>query len=148
MGERTGVGLVEVAILEALDSIGARLGRRYVKSSRVLDAVDQNFGLAPGYGYEILVDLVQPWKMPVLLVDGQGNFGSHGNDPPANFRYTEARLSSAGQAGHLSLAAECPQGRRRRLMETRCHGQSWPGAGQVSVGRTAPDAGDLPALRG
>ncbi len=103
MGERGGVGLVEVAILEALDGLGARAGQAYVKSSRVLASVDQSVGLAPGYGYEILTDLVLPWRMPVLLADGHGNFGGRGNDPPANARYTEVRLSRAGE---VVLAAE------------------------------------------
>ncbi len=51
----------------------------------------------------MLVDLAQPWKPPIPLVEGQGNFGSRGNDPPASPYYTEARLSPAGQ---VALAAE------------------------------------------
>jgi AraC-like DNA-binding protein len=52
---------------------------------------------APWYAYPVLVDLAQPWKMPVTLVDGQGNFGSRGNDPAASRRYTESRLTEAGR---------------------------------------------------
>jgi hypothetical protein len=52
MGERSGVGLVECAILEALDSLGARPGRGYRTNARVLSAVDDRIGLAPGYAYE------------------------------------------------------------------------------------------------
>jgi DNA gyrase/topoisomerase IV subunit A len=103
VGTRAGVGVAEMAVLEALDTLGARPGRRYVQSARVLAVVEDSIGLAPGYGYDILVDLALPWKMPVPLVDGKGNFGSRGHDPPANARYTEARLSHAGQA---VLAAE------------------------------------------
>ena len=69
----------------------------------MLDAVQERIGLAPGYAYEVLLDLARPWQMPVLLVDGQGNFGTRGNDPAANYRYTEAGLSRAGE---LVLAAE------------------------------------------
>ncbi|MGD0602049.1 MAG: DNA gyrase subunit A [Streptosporangiaceae bacterium] len=65
--------------------------------------MEERIGLAPGYAYEVLVDLARPWTMPVNLVQGQGNFGSRGNDPPANFRYTEARVTRAGRA---ALAAE------------------------------------------
>ncbi|MDX6393730.1 MAG: gyrase subunit [Streptosporangiaceae bacterium] len=101
MGERSGVGLVECAILEALDSPGGR--PRYRRSSRVLATVENRIGLAPGYAYEVLLDLARPWTMPLSLVSGQGNFGSRGNDPAANYRYTEARLSRAGQ---VALAAE------------------------------------------
>src|ERR1700727_1742158 len=96
MGDRSGVGLVERTILEALDSLGARPGR-HRRSAQVLDAVEERIGLAPGYAYEVLLDLARPWTMPLLLVDGQGNFGTRGNDPAANYRYTEAGLSRAGQ---------------------------------------------------
>ncbi len=51
----------------------------------------------------MLIDLAQPWKLPIPLIEGQGNFGSRGNDPPASAYYTEARLSPAGQ---VALAAE------------------------------------------
>ncbi|MGH3407479.1 MAG: DNA gyrase subunit A [Streptosporangiaceae bacterium] len=103
MGERSGLGLVEIAILEALDAAGARPGRRHAKSARVLAAVDERIGLAPGYAYQVLTDLALPWKVPVPLVDPSGNFGSRDGDPPAMWRYTEARLSPAGQ---VALAAE------------------------------------------
>ena len=43
--------------------------------------------------YDALVRLAQPWSMRMPLVDGQGNFGSPGNDPPAAMRYTECRLA-------------------------------------------------------
>jgi hypothetical protein len=100
VGERTGVGVVELAVLEALDGLRPR---GYRKSARVLAAVERSTGLAPGYSYQVLVDLALPWKMPVPLVTRQGNFGSRGNDPPANPPYTEARLSPAGG---VVLAAE------------------------------------------
>jgi DNA gyrase/topoisomerase IV, subunit A len=102
MGDRSGVGLVEWAILEALDSLGAQ-PRRHRRSAKVLDVVEERIGLAPGYAYEVLLDLARPWTMPLLLVDGQGNFGTRGNDPAANYRYTEAGLTRAGQ---VVLAAE------------------------------------------
>ena len=102
MGDRSGVGLVECAILEALDSLGAQ-PRRHRRSAKMLDVVEERIGLAPGYAYEVLLDLARPWKMPLLLVDGQGNFGTRGNDPAANYRYTEAGLTRAGQ---VVLAAE------------------------------------------
>jgi DNA gyrase subunit A len=43
--------------------------------------------------YDALVRLAQPWSMRYPLIDGQGNFGSPGNDPAAAMRYTEARLT-------------------------------------------------------
>ena len=43
--------------------------------------------------YDTLVRMAQPWSMRYPLVDGQGNFGSRGNDGPAAMRYTESRLT-------------------------------------------------------
>jgi hypothetical protein len=113
VGDRSGLGLIDVAVLEALRGRSARRGRGFRRSSTVLTALAQATGLAQGYGYEFLVDLAQPWKTPVPLVDGQGNFGSQGNDPPASPRYTEARLSAAGQvvlAGERGEIAPVPIG--------------------------------------
>jgi DNA gyrase/topoisomerase IV subunit A len=63
----------------------------------VLAAVEDRIGLAPGYAYEVLLDLARPWTMPVSLVSGCGiGIGSRSGSAP-NFRYTESRLSPAGQ---------------------------------------------------
>lgn len=97
MSERTGLGVVEITLLEALEAA------EFLRCDKALASVEERIGLAPGYAYEVLVDLARPWTMPVSLVEGQGNFGSRGNDPPANFRYTEARITRAGRA---ALAAE------------------------------------------
>jgi hypothetical protein len=103
MGQRSGVGLVELAVLEALDARRAWPGRRPSRCLKVLAALEDEIGLARGYAYQVLIDLAQPWKIPIPLVEGRGNFGSRGNDPPASPYYTEARLSPAGQ---VVLAAE------------------------------------------
>jgi DNA gyrase/topoisomerase IV subunit A len=103
MGERSGVGLVECAILETLDALGAQPGQPYRPNAMVLAAVEDLIGLAPGYAYEVLLDLGRPWTMPVSLISPCGNFGSRGNDPAANFRYTESGLTPAGQ---VVVAAE------------------------------------------
>ena len=103
MGERSGVGLVELAILEALDARRARHNRRPVSCLKLLAALEDGIGLARGYTYQVLIDLALPWKLPVPLIEGQGNFGGRGYDPPASAYYTEARLSPAGE---VALAAE------------------------------------------
>ena len=100
MSERSGVGAVQVAILEALASTA---GRGFRSNEKLLSRAEAGIGLAPWYAYPVLVDLAQPWKMPVTLVEGLGNFGSRGNDPPASRRYTESRLADAGR---VVLAAE------------------------------------------
>src|SRR3954471_16017386 len=55
--------------------------------------------------YEALVRLSQDWIMRAPLVDGQGNFGSVDGDPPAAYRYTEAKLTSVAD----SLMSELKQ---------------------------------------
>jgi hypothetical protein len=103
MAQRSGVGLVELAILEALDARRAWPGRRAARCLKVLAALEDEIGLARGYAYQVLIDLALPWKLPIPLIEGIGNFGGRGNDPPASAYYTEARLSPAGQ---VVLAAE------------------------------------------
>ncbi|HEY3953363.1 MAG TPA: DNA gyrase subunit A [Streptosporangiaceae bacterium] len=103
MRQRSGVGLVEMAILEALDARRARPGGRPVRCEKVLAELEGELGLARGYAYPVLIDLIQPWKLPAPLVEGRGNFGGRGDDPPASPRYTEARVSPVGQ---VALAAE------------------------------------------
>jgi hypothetical protein len=75
MGQRSGVGLVELAILEALDARRARPRGRAVSCEKVLAALEDEIGLARGYAYQVLIDLAQPWKLPVPLIEGMGNFG-------------------------------------------------------------------------
>ena len=53
-----------------------------------------------------MVRMAQPFSMRVPLVDGQGNFGSVDNDPPAAMRYTEARLSAAAEMMMANLDQE------------------------------------------
>jgi hypothetical protein len=103
MGQRSGVGLVELAILETLDVLRARRGREPVPCEKVLAALEDEMELTRGYAYQVLIDLAQPWKLPVPLVQGIGNFGGRGSDPPASPRYTAAQLSPVGQ---VVLAAE------------------------------------------
>jgi DNA gyrase subunit A len=103
VSERSGVGVVELSILAALDSLGARSEARHVGNARVLADVGERIGLAPGYSYEVLQDLARPWTAAVRLVDGRGNYGSRNGDPAGSFRYTTSRLSPAGE---VVLAAE------------------------------------------
>jgi hypothetical protein len=100
VSERSGIGAVQLAILEAL---AAGPDRDFRNNATVLDKAEVQIGLAPWYAYPILVDLALPWKMPVTLIEGQGNYGSRGNDPVAGRRYTESRLTDAGG---VVLAAE------------------------------------------
>jgi DNA gyrase subunit A len=73
---------------------GYRPDRGYVKCARVVGDVMGNYHPHGDSAiYDTLVRLAQPWSMRAPLIDGNGNFGSPGNDPAAAMRYTEARLA-------------------------------------------------------
>ncbi|KXP08331.1 DNA gyrase subunit A [Tsukamurella pulmonis] len=91
---RDGMKPVQRRILYASYDAGYRPDRSYVKSAK---PVAETMGNYHPHGdsaiYDALVRLAQPWSLRYPLIDGQGNFGSPGNDPAAAMRYTEARLT-------------------------------------------------------
>jgi DNA gyrase subunit A len=91
---RDGLKPVHTRILYAMYDGGFRPDRGYFKCSRVVGEVMGNYHPHGDSAiYDALVRMAQPWSMRMRLVDGQGNFGSPGNDPPAAMRYTECRLA-------------------------------------------------------
>jgi DNA gyrase subunit A len=91
---RDGLKPVHTRILWAMYDGGYRPDRGYNKCARVVGDVMGNYHPHGDTAiYDTLVRLAQPWAMRMPLVDGQGNFGSPGNDPPAAMRYTECRLA-------------------------------------------------------
>ena len=91
---RDGLKPVHRRILYAMFDSGYRPERGYVKSARpVSDTMGQFHPHGDSAIYDTLVRLAQSWNMRYPLVDGQGNFGSRGNDGPAAMRYTECKLT-------------------------------------------------------
>jgi DNA gyrase subunit A len=91
---RDGLKPVHTRILYAMYDGGYRPDRGYFKCSRVVGDVMGNYHPHGDSAiYDALVRMAQTWSMRMPLVDGQGNFGSPGNDPPAAMRYTECRLA-------------------------------------------------------
>ncbi|MFS8937228.1 DNA gyrase subunit A [Corynebacterium sp. c25Ua_89] len=91
---RDGLKPVHRRILYAMFDSGYRPDRGYVKSARpVSDTMGQFHPHGDSAIYDTLVRLAQSWNMRYPLVDGQGNFGSRGNDGPAAMRYTECRMT-------------------------------------------------------
>nr|MDQ3611176.1 DNA gyrase subunit A [Actinomycetota bacterium] len=91
---RDGLKPVHRRVLYAMYDGGYRPDRGYFKCARVVGDVMGNYhphGDSPIY--DTLVRLAQPWSLRYPLVDGNGNFGSPGNDPAAAMRYTECRLA-------------------------------------------------------
>jgi DNA gyrase subunit A len=90
---RDGLKPVHRKILYAMYDSGYRPDRGYVKCSRVVgDVMGQFHPHGDSAIYDTLVRMAQPWSLRYPLVDGNGNFGSPGNDPAAAMRYTECRL--------------------------------------------------------
>jgi DNA gyrase subunit A len=96
---RDGLKPVHRRILFSMSEQGHTPDRSYVKSARVVGDV---MGKYHPHGdlaiYDTLVRMAQPFSMGLLLIDGQGNFGSVDNDPPAAMRYTECRLTHAAMS--------------------------------------------------
>lgn len=91
---RDGLKPVHRRVLYAMFDAGYRPDRGYYKSSRVVGDVMGNYHPHGDTAiYDTLVRLAQTWSLRYPLVDGNGNFGSPGNDPAAAMRYTEARLA-------------------------------------------------------
>jgi DNA gyrase subunit A len=91
---RDGLKPVHVRILWAMYDGGFRPDRGYNKCARVVGEVMGNYHPHGDSAiYDTLVRLAQTWSLRMPLVDGQGNFGSPGNDPAAAMRYTECRLT-------------------------------------------------------
>ncbi len=97
---RDGLKPVHRKILYAMFDSGYRPDRGYVKCSRVVgDVMGQFHPHGDSPIYDALVRMAQPWSLRYPLVDGNGNFGSPGNDPAAAMRYCvsgDTRIRTAG----------------------------------------------------
>ncbi len=95
---RDGLKPVHRRILYAMQVNGNTPDKSHRKSANIVGAV---MGAYHPHGdsaiYDALVRMAQPFSMGLTLVDGQGNFGSIDNDPPAAMRYTESRMTKAAQ---------------------------------------------------
>ncbi|MDF7663131.1 DNA gyrase subunit A [Bifidobacterium sp. ESL0763] len=91
---RDGMKPVHRRVIYAMYDGGYRPDRGYNKCSRVVgDVMGKYHPHGDSAIYDTLVRMAQSWSMRYLLVDGQGNFGSPGDDPAAAMRYTECRMA-------------------------------------------------------
>lgn len=92
---RDGLKPVHRRVLYAMYDGGYRADRGFFKSARVVGDVMGNYHPHGDSAiYDALVRLTQPWSLRYPMVQGQGNFGSPGDDPAAAQRYTECRMSN------------------------------------------------------
>ncbi|RBP99658.1 DNA gyrase subunit A [Bifidobacterium xylocopae] len=91
---RDGMKPVHRRVIYAMYDGGYRPDRGYNKCSRVVgDVMGKYHPHGDSAIYDTIVRLAQSWSMRYPLVDGQGNFGSPGDDPAAAMRYTECRMA-------------------------------------------------------
>src|SRR6478736_5119672 len=91
---RDGLKPVHRRILYAMYDGGYRPDRGFSKCSRVVgDVMGQYHPHGDSAIYDTMVRLAQPWVLRYPLINGQGNFGSPGNDSAAAMRYTECRMA-------------------------------------------------------
>ena len=102
---RDGLKPVHRRILYSMYEQGHTPDKKYVKSARVVgDVIGKYHPHGDQSIYDAMVRMAQDFSMRVPLIDGQGNFGSVDGDPPAAYRYTEARLTKIG-AGRCSATS-------------------------------------------
>ena len=101
---RDGLKPVQRRILYAMNELGLHHNSPHKKSARIVGEVMGKYhphGDAPMY--EAMVRMAQDFSLRYMLVDGQGNFGSIDDDPPAAMRYTEARLAEIAREMLLDI---------------------------------------------
>jgi DNA gyrase subunit A len=95
---RDGLKPVHRRILHGMNELGVASNKPHKKSARIVGEVLGKFHPhGDGSVYDAMVRMAQHWSLRYPIVDGQGNFGSIDNDPPAAMRYTEARLRKLGE---------------------------------------------------
>lgn len=93
---RDGLKPSQRRILVAMNDLNLTPGRKHIKCAKIAGDTSGNYHPhGEAVIYPTLVRMAQEWNMRHRLIDGQGNFGSTDDDPPAAMRYTEARMTAA-----------------------------------------------------
>ena len=113
---RDGLKPVHRKILYAMFDCGYRPDRGYVKCSRVVgDVMGKFHPHGDSAIYDALVRMAQPWSLRYPLIDGNGNFGSPGNDPAAAMRYCTGDARDSYRRRYACRIARRRAGRRAEL---------------------------------
>ena len=96
---RDGLKPVHRRILHAMKEGGYEFNKPFRKSARIVgDVMGKYHPHGDSSIYDAMVRMAQNFSMRLMLIDGQGNFGSMDGDKAAAMRYTEARLSRAAHS--------------------------------------------------
>jgi len=146
---RDGLKPVHRRVLYAMYDGGYRPDRGYFKCARVVGDVMANYHPHGDSAiYDTLVRLAQPWSLRYPLVDGNGNFGSPGNDPAAAMRYcltgsSRVRLASGASVAIGTLAPNARPQSDAELVDTKLLDRS----GDPVLATTFFHSGSHPTLR-
>ena len=120
---RDGLKPVHRRILYSMHENGHTPDKKHVKSARIVgDVIGKYHPHGDQSIYDALVRMAQDFSMRLPLIDGQGNFGSVDDDPPAAMRYTESRLTKAADGaarGHRRGHGRFPGELRRQRDASR-----------------------------
>ncbi|XMD98776.1 MAG: DNA gyrase subunit A [Candidatus Karelsulcia muelleri] len=95
---KDGLKPVHRRVLYGMYEQGAFNKKNYIKSARIVgDVLGKYHPHGDSSVYEAIVRMAQSWSLRYPLIDGQGNFGSIDNDPPAAMRYTEIKLKKVSE---------------------------------------------------
>ena len=127
---RDGLKPVHRRILFAMRELRLDPSSGYKKCAKIVGEVMGNFHPHGDSAlYDALVRMAQPFSMSLPLVDGQGNFGSIDNDPPAAMRYTESRMEKAAPSPRHPAGNDAwtrgPTTANRRLRRFPVHYMLW-----------------------
>ena len=141
---RDGLKPVHRRILYSMYEQGHTPDKKYVKSARVVgDVIGKYHPHGDQSIYDAMVRMAQDFSMRVPLIDGQGNFGSVDGDPPAAYRYTEARLTQDRRSRCSATSTRTPSISSRTTTIPRSEPSVLPakfpnllvnGAGGIAVG--------------
>ena len=93
-------GVVERAVLEAMDQLGARRDGPHRKCGDIIGQAETDFGISRRFGYDALCSMSRPWLLHLPLIDFHGNLGSADEyHRPGDATATKARLSHCQSAG-------------------------------------------------
>ena len=134
---RDGLKPVHRRVLFSMHKQGNAWNKKYVKSATIVgDVMGKYHPHGDSAIYDTLVRMAQPFSLRYPLVDGQGNFGSMDGDPPAAYRYTEARMAKIAHSLLTDIEKETRRPARppaasadkRQLRYRRRHGDQHPAA--------------------
>ena len=144
-----GLKPVHRRVLYSMGENGFRPDRSYVKCARVVGEVMGNYHPHGDSSiYDALVRLAQPWSLRYPLVDGQGNFGSRGNDPPAAMRYCVTGERWSGCRMGRRCGSPTSSRTRRRTATTRSTLKVLDRHGNPVRADRLFHSGDAPTLHG